>query len=238
MNILTDLGSAKRCSIAFQKTLKFFFIVLTFALTSVLTYVLCSSQVSASVIFQDDFSRSNSNEPGANWISFESDENDIAIYNQQLRLRDYLSPEGTHVSLFVDANSFEDLSLSFSWRALTSTETSDSLVISSDVSSDTQNQILFSTGLGTAGTFSNSLSLTDSYVGWIGFWLNVNSSSEAVYIDDVMISGKLSTREDQVEALEVSEASSFALLCIGLIGLAGARRKRNTSATGNLGARV
>lgn len=194
-------------------------------LSIILFLGLCSNQVNAAVIFQDDFSRSNSNEPGASWLSFESDENDIAIYNQQLRLRDYLRPVGTHVSLFIDANGYQDLSLSFSWRALTSTETSDSLVVSNDLSANMQNQILFSTGLGSAGTYSNSLSLSDDYVGWIGFWLNVNSSSEAVYIDNVRITGITKLAEDKSEVIMVSEASSFALACIGLTGLAFARRK-------------
>lgn len=230
MNISTDLRCIQSCAIAFHQALK--------TLSIAIFLGLCSSQIAAAVIFQDDFSRSNSNEPGPNWISVESDENDIAIYNQQLRLRDYLSPNGTRVSLFVDANNVEDLSLSFSWRVLSSTETSDSLVVSSDSSSDTQNQALFSTGLGNPGTFSESLSLADSYVGWIGFWLNVNSASEAIYIDDIMISGSLKTTADKAGAVAVSEASSFALLSIGLLGLASARRKRSSGKIRNLGIKI
>lgn len=217
MKTITDSRSVRRCAIALQKNLQFFLIALTLGLGS--------NQIIASVIFQDDFSRSNSNDPGANWISVESDENDIAIYNQQLRLRDYLNPSSTHVSLFIDASAFTDISLSFSWRVLSSTESSHSLTLSIDENPETQKQALFSTGLGSAGTYSKSLRLQDHYLGWVGFWLDVNSSSEAVYIDNVHIRGDLKTTKDQLDPFEVSEASSFALLVAGLLGLIGVRRK-------------
>ncbi len=186
---------------------------------------LYSISAHSAIIFQDDFARSNSNDPGLHWLTHERDDNDIAIYNERLRLRDYLTLGMTHAQFYLDTSGFENAFLSLEWQVLSSTETSDSLTITSDFFEHSQGSSLFTTGLGSPGIFEKTISITDNFVGWIGFWLDVNSASETIYLDNILGTGDLKPYQGETKAAAVSEASSFALIAIGLAGLAVARRK-------------
>jgi hypothetical protein len=190
---------------------------------------LCAIPARSAVIFQDDFSRANSNDPGPQWLSLERDDNDIAIYNERLRLRDYQTTGMTHAQFYLDTSGYENISLSLDWRVLSSTEASDSLSISSDILAHAQGDSIFTTGLGNPGVYNNTFSITDNFVGWIGFWLDVNSASETVYIDNVLVMGDPSALQDATPPFAVSEASSIALIGIGLAGIGIARRKAKVS---------
>lgn len=190
---------------------------------------LCAIPAHSAVIFQDDFSRANSSDPGPQWLSLERDDNDIAIYNERLRLRDYLTTGITHAQFYLDTSGYENISLSLDWRVLSSTEASDSLSISSDTLAHAQANSIFTTGLGNPGVYNNTFSITDNFVGRIGFWLDVNSASETVYIDNVLVMGDPSSLQDATPPFAVSESSSIALIGIGLAGIGIARRKAKVS---------
>lgn len=203
---------------------------------------LISTQANATVLFEDDFNRANSANIGSEWSVNEAQASDVAIYRNELRLRDYL-PHGSNSTtmltsaLFaVDASAFNSVNVTFDWRVLSSTEISDTLVFGIAGTQGTLSQTLFTASLETAGSFSEDISINGLSSLTLGFWLNVNSHTESIYLDNIMAVGTspfLSAPNpaspptlSNPPTHSVSESSSLALMLIGVAGLTA--RKRHT----------
>jgi|GEM_PF-1880216 len=193
-----------------------------------LTFVLliCTSWSHGALIFSDDFSRDNSNDVQNNWQELEKDSNDVAIYQQQLRLRDNQSETPSAAALqAISLESYQDLRLTFDWRATTSTEASDTLFVGWQRQDESFTN-LWSSALGGSGFNTVSFDITTADIpadyASLAIWIAVGSANETVYIDNLLLSGELinsGSTEDggpTENSSQVPEPSSLALLTLGL----------------------
>lgn len=191
----------------------------------------------AAPIFADDFSRANSNDPGNGWLSLEKDANDVAVYRDTLRLRD-TRDELPSAALYrsVDISDFSAFSLSFDWRATTSTEPSDELYAGfRNESGDFE--ALWNTALGGSDfvteTFALDLPADDMQTLDLAFWIEVGSANETVYLDNILLSGvpRTNAENDNTETLAtVDEPASLSLILAGLAGLCHSRVRKQGKA--------
>lgn len=161
---------------------------------ALLAALLCNfaSLAQATVLFSDNFNRSDNNTVGNGWVELEDDANDVAIWNNSMRLRDYLpgNPDAASTNALSTAG-YTDITLTFDWAASDNTESSDDLYV--DWSSDgVTYHTLFHTGLGGSGF--ESVSLGPLGIGghdpfYLRFWTDVSQSSEWAAIDNVVLSG-------------------------------------------------
>lgn len=216
------------------------------ACSAALAISLVATQSNATILFEDNFDRANSSNPGSVWSVNEAQANDVAIYKDELRLRDYL-PSSTNTAstltsaLFnINASAFQTVDITFDWRVLSSTEASDSLFFGIAGSNGSLSEQLFQTSLKSSGSYSTNVSLNGLSNLTLGFWLDVNSHTESIYLDNVMAVGTApyATNPNPSNPLTgsnpptyaVSESSSLALLLFGIAGLATRKlRRRNTS---------
>jgi len=200
---------------------------------SVIAVFLCAcSSASAVVIFSDDFNRDNSNTVGNGWNEIDDENNDVAIKDNALMLRDNRS---FWIFDLIDAaasnnastTGFHDIFLDFDWKASDNTESSDKLYVSWTNADGIFDGLLgwtelWSTSLGGSNFVSVSLGAITDFNNLanlkFAFWTDVSSSREAAYIDNVVLRGTLT---------KVSNPSSVALLGLGLMGLGIARRKKS-----------
>ena len=216
------------------------------ACSAALAISLVATQANATILFEDNFDRANSSNSGSSWSVNEAQANDVAIYKNELRLRDYLPNSANTAStltsaLFnVDASTFQTVDITFDWRVLSSTEASDSLFFGIAGSNGSISEQLFQTSLESSGSYSTNVSLNGLSNLMLGFWLDVNSHTESIYLDNVMAVGTepyVTTPNPGNPPIvsnppthEVSESSSLALLLFGIAGLAARTlRRRNTS---------
>ena len=82
-------------------------------------FSLVSVSASAMTIFSDDFNRANSNNVGNGWSEIEDDNNDVAIVNNTLRLRDsrFLASPDAAVTRSIDTSGFTSIFVDFDWAA-------------------------------------------------------------------------------------------------------------------------
>ncbi len=208
--------------------------------------ILCLTVASNShgaIIFADDFSRSGSSNVGNQWLEWEKDSNDVAISQQQLRLRDHQTGTTDAAAWHtIDAIGFDNLELTFDWRALNSTETSDSLY-AGHRDGDGIYHSFWSTSLGGSHFEQVSLTLGGSYSNSafdLAFWIDVGASNETVYLDNVIIDGVQITppvvtpptdflptppTTPATPVASVNEPTSLALLSLGLLGMSARPRR-------------
>ena len=200
--------------------------------------MLSASLSHGAVIFSDDFARSNSNTVMNNWLELEKDSNDVAIYQQQLRLRDNRTGEPSAAAIqAVSLEPYEDIQLSFDWRATSSTEPSDTLFVGWQLEDESFTSF-WNTALGGSGyesmTFDIAPEDIPSDYAALAIWIDVGSANETAYIDNFLLSGELiATSPDEVnetttDASQVPEPSSLALL-IASLGLAQLSRRRSAN---------
>lgn len=188
-----------------------------------------STSVSATLIYSDDFERAHSSQAGFGWFEHEADSNDVAIYQDRLRLRDYTSTGLTNAAITLDTSGFETLQLSIDYQVLSSTETSDTLGLMI-------NGINFwNIGLGNSGSYTQHLDLA-SYASnnpalQLSFWLDVNSHTEAVYLERISLYAEplRSTANENLQA--VPEPSSFSLISLGFATLLMLRNRKPRART-------
>ena len=207
-----------------------------------LTCALCvaAPHLSAAVIFMDDFERSNSSTVGPEWEEVERDSSDVAIYNNQLRMRDQ-SGDAVDAAVIndVDISSFQNLTLSFDWRATSNTESSDTLYLGWFTRGETEQPSswvsIWTQALGGSDYLSESISLSaaSNPLAQLAFWIDVSSATETVYLDNILLEGDPLTSNVEVPPLTgatvaVPEPSSSLLLLGGLIGLMHRRQRGNT----------
>lgn len=191
----------------------------------------CAS-ASATIIFADDFNRANSNTVGNGWSTVEEDDNDVAIRNNVLQIRDYEREwswslanfgynhtDDSEASNSTSTESYKDIFIDFDWAASWNTESSDSLFLSwTNNGTDWTN--IWDTELGGSGFTSVNVGaivgaddLTDF---GFKFYTNVSTYYEAAYIDNVVVRGT-----------EVPAPLSIALFGLGLAGIGLSRRKKS-----------
>ncbi|TYK64970.1 PEP-CTERM sorting domain-containing protein [Colwellia echini] len=191
----------------------------------------CAS-ASATIIFEDDFNRADSNTVGNGWSTIEDDNNDVAIVNGALRLRDFIwfsvDAEAAHAN---STESFKDIYIDFSWDELGPSDSNDTLSLSWSNNGTNWNN-LWTTGLGgsqgfesvsvgaitgaddlSTFTFRFSTDVTDFLSG----------NFEGALIDNVVLRGTALA----VPAVSVPEPLSIALLGLGLAGIGLSRRKKS-----------
>lgn len=202
-------------------------------LVSVLAFAF-SPVANATIIFSDNFNRSNSNSLGVNWTEIENDSNDVVISGNTLRLRDEISgnPDAAATTIALSTLGYDTLGLSFDWKPMKA-ESSDELHVSWSSSSNTGYQYLWSTGLGGSESsfvtqaLTNLIALNNFSSFYLRFWTDVSSSDEGAYIDNVQLTGSriLPTPPTQAQiALAVPEPTALWMLGLGLLGLVGYKR--------------
>ena len=202
-----------------------------------LTISLQCAATQAAVLFEDDFDRNNNSLVGNNWSELEKDSNDVAIYQDALRLRDYQSdvPDAAAIQT-IEVAGFENLSLQFDWRATSSTEASDMLFVGWQLP-DENFSSFWQTSLGGSDYETVSLAVTDpgsdDGLASLAFWIDVGSANETVYIDNILFSGAPVANDtdpatEQDDIASVSEPSSTLLLALGLSFLYSVRRKNRS----------
>ncbi len=185
---------------------------------------LFTSSASAVVIFEDDFNRSNRNNVGNGWSEIEKHNNDVAVNNGMLRLRD--NQNNSIDAAASQLNGFStmgltDIMLSYEWGASNNTEANDSLFVDWRVSGSSNWTQLVEHALGGSNLVGNVLQLGVLAANQAGiefrFYTSVSASNERAFLDNVILSGRSI-------ASTVSEPSTLALmlLCFGMIGM---RRK-------------
>lgn len=175
-------------------------------------------------IFADDFNRTDSNTVGNNWSEIQNVNNDVAIANGELRLRDQASgnngtaagPDAA-VTRTISTLGFMNVEVAFMWRPLTASESTDFLNLAWKKSTDTiytnvaalalgSNNTAFVPASFALGALANNTSID------LRFWTNVDASNEGAFLDSVTVTA-------------VPEPTSVGLLGIGLFGAMLMRRR-------------
>lgn len=194
-------------------------------MTTVWLSLFCFS-ASATIIFEDDFNRANSNNLGSDWSTIETDGDDVAIVNNTLRMRDdfLFRLIDAAATQHISTESFDDIYINFEWKALIASESSDTLFLSwYDGSNWTD---IWQTGLGSdsdsfasvsVGAISGANDLSD-----FGFRFRIDvdevfGNNEGVYLDNIVLRGT-----------PIPEASSLVLLGLGLACVGFFRRQKKS----------
>lgn len=175
----------------------------------------------SAVIYQDDFNRSNNNTLGSTWSELENQSNDVAIYRNQLRLRDQSGLAQDAVALLeLDLSNYQNLNLRFDWRPTPNTETSDTFYVGWNNSNAWQSVWSQSLGNSTYTSVELDLSkLTANPNDRLSFWVDVSSKTETVYVDNFLLEGELIANSAPDPVTAVSEPNASLLLSLGLLGL-------------------
>lgn len=191
-----------------------------------ITLGLLAQSASAVVIFEDDFSGGNRNTVGNGWSEIERSNNDVAVTNGQLRLRD--TQWGGIDAAASQLNGFStigltDIMLSYEWGASTNTESNDSLFVEWRTSGSSWTELV-EHALGGSSLVGNVLQLGMMAANQASiefrFYTSVSASNERAYIDNVILSGSYAA---------VSEPGTLSLMALCLVMLA-ARRRLNSRA--------
>ena len=163
------------------------------------------------------------------WTEIEDDPDDVAIRDSALQLRDsrFNKEPDAAVLQGISLAGFENIWLDFDWAASCNTESFDDLYVSWDLNDDSWTNI-WSHQLGGSGFASVSLdflgAVDDEANFRLAFWTDVNSRSEAAYIDNVVLRGD--EMGGEMGGAPVPEPATMFLLGSGLLGLVGLGRKK------------
>ena len=183
-----------------------------------------SAPSSAVVIFSDDFNRPDNNTVGNGWTEIDSQNNDVKILNNRLRLRDNdTTPDAQAAQLGLSTVGFENISLSYDWAPIGISDPGDKLIVQISVGSGfTTIGTHFLGGAGgvfTSEFFSLPTFAYDTTPFKLRFRTNVTENSngdrEGAFIDNVVLSGT-----------QIPEPGTMAIFALGLAGLGYARRRK------------
>lgn len=204
---------------------------LSLALAITLFLLLWHSSGHAVVLFTDDFNRSNSQIVNNGWSEYERDSNDVAVSQQQARLRDHQNASiDAAIWQTVTTSGFTNLYLDFSWRATSSTESSDTLHSGwRDLAGNFHT--VWSTALGGSPFSNESIHLDGLGIPTqfdLAFWVNMSASNETVYLDNIILSGDAAAVvANPAVTVNVSEPEGMGLLLAGLFCVWALRRRNN-----------
>ncbi|MEI2782953.1 MAG: PEP-CTERM sorting domain-containing protein [Candidatus Competibacter sp.] len=204
-----------------------------------------TSSASAAIIFEDDFERANNNSAGSNWLEeVEAQSNDVAIFNNQLRLRDNRFPQlidAAASTISLSTVGYTNVEVIFDWSPWNSENSvipvgpfnnfgGDFLFVSWRSASQGNNWTeAASYGLGDIPNNPNTVTLGSGAAGisdlQIRLWTDVNIS---YLLDSVSFEGAL-IDNFKVAGTPVPEPTSMALLGIGLAGLGVLRRRKRAA---------
>ncbi|MGC3938821.1 VPLPA-CTERM sorting domain-containing protein [Roseobacter sp. EG26] len=207
-------------------------LVKSLAAFAVANGLLAGAASAASVIFEDDFNRANSNSVGNGWTELEDENNDVRILNNRLRLRDFLpgNPDAAAASAVIDATGYTNITVSFDWQSLEPNENNDDLFLvwALDPRPSLSNQgawtEVFQGDSGGTNTFSESVSISpgaDNSMFNLMFWSDVGNSNEGFLIDNLVVTGDLIS--------PVPVPASLPLLAAAFAGFGVMRRRKNKS---------
>ena len=187
-------------------------------------------------IFTDNFNRGNSDTVGNGWTEYDHNAADVAIHNNQLRLRD--SRSNTTIDAGVaqlgglDATGLQDIMLSFDFKRNDNTsESSDKINVEWKLSTDAVWTLLFQHGLGNGASnyasVSKALGASADNASGILIRLstnvtdNANGNTEGALVDNVVLSGTVTETTTTVPL-----PAGLPLLLSGLVGAGLIGRKR------------
>ncbi len=177
---------------------------------------------SATIIFKDNFNRANSNTVGNGWFEDDNEDNDVAIKNKKLLLRDYNRGWDAFVAQEFSTAGYSDITLDFDWKALTPSENDDILNVGYKLGSSGSWTNVWQQGLGgNAGFASVNLDFGPAVDNQTTFQLalyttSIDKHNEGALVDNVVLRGE-----------PVPEPATFLLFGTGLLGLIGYNRKRS-----------
>jgi hypothetical protein len=197
--------------------------VLSFCGAAMFTLAI-GTPASAVVIFNDDFNRADSNTVGNGWTEIDSQNNDVKILNNRLRLRDNdTTPDAQAAQLGLSTFGYENITLSYDWAPIGISDLGDKLIVQIAIGgSFTTIGTHFLGGAGgvfTSEFFALPAFAYDATPFQLRFRTNVTENSngdrEGAFVDNVVLSG---TR--------IPEPGTMAMFAIGLAGLGYARRRK------------
>ncbi len=198
---------------------------------TVLAAILATSSVSAATLFYDSFNRANSNNPGNGWTQLEDDNNDVGVFGNALRLRDFLpgNPDAAAASKTIDATGYTNIQVEFRWKGFSNVETGDDFYLSwaespaPAMSNEGAWNEVFNGNTGGGTWLTNLISISpgaDNSIFNLMFWSDVSSSSEGYKVDWVRVTG------DAITPVPLPAALPLLAGGIGLLGFAGWRRRK------------
>jgi hypothetical protein len=200
--------------------------------------LLWMGSAAAAVIFQDDFTRADSDTVGNNWTEANAQTVDVAISSNRLLLRDNGPPQGTASQLDLNTLGFEIIVLTYDWAVLTNgSGVNDELLVQwrPDSGSSFITVATHELGGNTQGVFaSNTISFLAAANNLADFEfrfiLDVVGNNDGALIDNVVLSG------DQINGNgngngngRVPEPATLLLVGLGLLGLGWSRRRTSVS---------
>lgn len=175
----------------------------------------------ADTIFIDNFNRPDSNTVGNGWSERQNNNNDVAIRNNRLRMRDSRGGVDAQVIQTLSTVGFTNITLRYNWAPLIQSDSSDKFKALWRIGNSGSFSTLATHRLGGSGFSSNTLSLGGTAAGQsviqLAFRTNVSEGNsgnrEGALLNRVVLRG------DGAPTITQPEPATILLFGSGLVGL-------------------